>query len=286
MKKILVTGSNGQLGSELKSLSDNYSSFSFFFHDIETLDLTSKEQIKNFLDELNPDYIINCAAYTAVDKAEAEIKKAYELNATVPYQLALLTEKYSTKLIHISTDYVFNGTQSTPYREIDAICPASSYGKSKAEGEQAIKNMQHVIIIRTSWLYSSYGNNFVKSIMKHGREKGELRVVYDQVGTPTYARDLAVAIMSIINKTEETGKYNNGIYHFSNEGVCSWFDFALEIIRNMDIQCNVIPIETKDYPTPAKRPAYSVFNKSRIKSTFGIVIPYWKDSLADCLKLM
>jgi dTDP-4-dehydrorhamnose reductase len=281
--KVLVTGANGQLGSELKELSRNISDIEFLFHDIDTLDLTDFDKVEKFLEKEKPEFIINCAAYTAVDKAEEETKMAMLINSAVPENLAKLSVKYKAKFIHVSTDYVFNGKTYFPYKEMDNTEPESAYGKTKLEGEKCVESVNpESIIIRTSWLYSSFGNNFVKTMLRLGKEREQLNVIFDQVGTPTYARDLASAIIKIINaKTFEPG-----IYHYSNEGVCSWFDFAYEIITSSQLNCKVFPIETKDYPLPAKRPQYSVLNKTKIKHNFNIEIPHWKDSLHDCLKIL
>lgn len=289
MTKILVTGANGQLGNELRTLENSYPQCQFIFTDYEELDITNSESVESFLANEKPQYLINCAAYTAVDKAETEQDKAYLLNAEAPRILAIATKKVDCKYIHISTDYVFDGTAHTPYTEETPIKPMSVYGTSKAMGEtQTMVENKDSIIIRTSWLYSSFGNNFVKSMIKYGNERPELGIVFDQIGTPTYARDLAVSIMQIITKIESgTKAWTNGIYHFSNEGVCSWYDFTKTIHALKGItSCNVKPIESKDYPTPVRRPHYSVLNKKKIKTTFEITIPYWKDSLEDCLNLL
>lgn len=287
MISVLVTGANGQLGSELHELI-NYNSLSdcrFIFTDINTLDITDKILIEDFIKNNNINLILNCAAYTAVDKAETETDKATLINTIAPSYLAEAAEKNNAKLIHISTDYVFDGTSSIPYKEDDFTNPKSAYGLTKLGGESAILNLlPESIIIRTSWLYSAFGNNFVKTILKYGKERGELNVVCDQVGSPTYAYDLAKVIVKIIESsyTVPSG-FKPGIYHYTNEGVCSWYDFAKEILSLSGISCIVNPIETKDYPLPAKRPSYSIFNKSKIKSSFNITIPYWKDSLRECI---
>lgn len=278
MKKILVTGSNGQLGSELKDLSKSFSDIEFLFHDIDTLDLTDDIRLENFIRENNPDYIINCAAYTAVDKAEEEKEKAYLINAHVPLKLASLSKKYGIRLIHVSTDYVFDGHSYRPYNEKDITNPLSIYGKSKLEGENNIINSCEAIIIRTSWLYSKYGNNFVKTVMRLGSQRPQLNMIFDQIGTPTCASDLAFAIMHIILFSEKN-KFLHGIYNYSNEGVCSWYDFAKIIVELSGLIVKVLPITTEQYPLPAPRPHYSVLNKDKIKSCFGIEIPFWKDSL-------
>ncbi len=282
MTEILVTGAKGQLGNELQGLSIRYPTWNFTFTDIDTLDITNLQSLENFCASNQFQYIINCAAYTAVDKAETELEMAYRINRDAVKNLATIASQNNAILIHISTDYVFDGTSCEPYTEIQTINPQSAYGRTKAEGEKEALKYGQAIIIRTAWLYSQFGNNFVKNMLRLGAERNELRVVFDQIGTPTYAADLAAAILSIIDYTEKQG-VQPGIYHFSNEGVCSWYDFAWEIFNFTHSKCKVIPIESKDYPTPAKRPAYSVFNKTKIKQTFHIEIPYWKTSLYRCL---
>ena len=284
MTNILVTGSNGQLGSEIKELSSNYD-YKFYFTTSKGLDITNHQDVRNFLIDNNIDTIINCAAYTAVDKAEYEKKLANSINHLAVKNLAILSNEFGIKLIHISTDYVFDGENFKPYKEDDITNPNGIYGQTKLDGENAMISINPLnsIIIRTSWVYSSFGNNFVKTMLRLGKEKDELGVIFDQVGTPTYARDLAKTILDILpniknDKTE--------IYNYSNEGVLSWYDFAKEIMRMAKLDCIINPIETKDYPTPAKRPHYSLLNKSKIKQEFHITIPYWKDSLDECLKVM
>jgi dTDP-4-dehydrorhamnose reductase len=281
---ILVTGSNGQLGSEIKAISSNYS-YNFFFTDRNNIDITSKDNIKEFCKTNNINAIINCAAYTAVDKAESDVENADLINRKAVKKLALVSEELKIKLIHISTDYVFDGKNFKPYCEEYKTNPQGVYGKTKLDGEiEMIKiNPRNSIIIRTSWVYSSFGNNFVKTMLRLGAEKEFLGVIFDQVGTPTYARDLAKAILDILPKIENQ---KVEIYNYSNEGVLSWYDFAKEIMRMAKLDCKVNPIETFQYPTPAKRPHFSLLNKSKIKSTFSIEIPYWKDSLDECLKIM
>ena len=281
-KSILVTGSNGQLGSEIQALSTLYPDYDFTFVDKSTLDLSNLCKLEDFFDDKNFDIIINCAAYTAVDKAESEADLANTINHRSLKLLAKIANNKSIVLIHISTDYVFNGKNFLPYLETDKTDPQSIYGQTKLDGEKAILSIgaKNTIIIRTSWVYSSFGANFVKTMLRLGKEKDELGVIFDQIGTPTYARDLAKTILDIIpniqNKAPE-------IYHFSNEGVCSWYDFAKTIFELSHVQCKVRPIETKEYPTPATRPYYSLLNKAKIKNHFNIEIPYWKDSLADCI---
>ncbi len=282
MINVLVSGSNGQLGSEIRELSTSYL-YSFFFTDKETLDITNELYIKNFVKTNSIDVIINCAGYTAVDKAEIEKDLADKINHIAVKNLAQISRENNIKLIHISTDYVFDGKNYQPYKEEDVTNPQSIYGKSKLEGENAIieHDLVNSIIIRTSWVYSSFGNNFLKTMLRLGKEKKELAVIFDQVGTPTYAKDLAKTILDIIPKINNK---KTEIFNYSNEGVLSWYDFAKEIMEMAKLSCMINPIETKDYPTPAKRPHYSVLNKSKIKSTFKIEIPYWKDSLDDCLR--
>jgi dTDP-4-dehydrorhamnose reductase len=296
---ILITGSNGQVGSELKELSNNYS-YNFFFADRTNIDITNKEDIKNFCQTNNINTIINCAAYTAVDKAESEQALADAVNHLAVKNLAQIAKEQSIKLIHISTDYVFDGKNFKPYSEDDVTNPQGVYGKTKLDGENAMLeiNPANAIIIRTSRVYSFYGNNFVKTMLRLGKEKKELGVIFDQVGTPTYARDLAKTILQIVgsrmqdlgdssdaqNPKSKIQNPNVQIYHYSNEGVLSWYDFAKEIMRMAKLDCKINLIETTEYPTPAKRPHYSLLNKAKIKSAFNIEIPYWKDGLDDCLK--
>ena len=264
---ILVTGSNGQLGNEIRSISNQYPDYHFVFTDVAELDITEYQQIDSFFKENNINFVINCAAYTAVDKAEQEIDTARYINVNAVKYLSQIAKKHHALLIHVSTDYVFDGKNHKPYTEEDIICPTSAYGKTKAEGETEVRNYaEKAIIIRTSWLYSSYGNNFVKTILKYGKERGKLNVVFDQIGTPTYAADLAFAILEIIPQLNS--KLTIDTYHFSNEGVSSWYDFAKEIVELSNMDCIINPIETKDYPLPAPRPHYSVLDKTKIKKEF------------------
>lgn len=280
MLKILVTGSNGQLGSQLRKISTAFRDCDFLFTDLPELDITSVIRVDRALSEYKPDWLINCAGYTAVDKAETDQEAAQKLNGDAPALLSKLSAKYDTRLIHISTDYVFDGRNYRPYTEDQAKSPEGIYARSKALGEElVIANNPEAIIIRTSWLYSVYGNNFMKTVLRLGTEKGTMRIVSDQVGTPTWTGDLANAIMTMIEKNT-----NAGVYHFSNEGVCSWYDFAKAIVELQDIPCTVEPINTKDYPLPAPRPFYSVLDKSLFKATTGMTIPHWRDSLKQCLK--
>jgi len=280
---ILITGCNGQLGNEIQLLEKQHPQHTYFNTDVAELDITNPEAIGKFVEENQIDGIVNCAAYTAVDKAESDADFCRKLNADAPGYLAEAIERQGGWMIQISTDYVFDGTQHTPYREDAATCPNSVYGRTKLEGEQNVTSRcRRSMVIRTAWLYSTFGNNFVKTMLRLGREKDELGVIFDQIGTPTYARDLAVAIFAAIEKGIVPG-----IYHFSNEGVASWYDFTLAIHRLAGIEsCRVRPIHTTDYPTPATRPHYSVLDKSKIKETFGIEIPHWETSLAECIALL
>lgn len=284
MLNILVTGSKGQLGSEVKALSSNYK-YNFLFTDKNELDISNRKNINTFIEKENIDIIINCAAYTAVDKAEKEKELADNINHKAVRYLAELSKEKNIKLIHISTDYVFNGENFRPYIESDTTNPNGVYGQTKLDGEKALEkiNPKNSIIIRTSWVYSSSGANFVKTMLRLGKERDSLGVIFDQVGTPTYARDLAKCILDILPKiNNETVE----IYNYSNEGVLSWYDFSKEIMKMAKIDCDINPIETKDYPTPTSRPHYSLLNKGKIKKEFNIVIPFWKDSLNTCLTIM
>lgn len=280
MKNILITGANGQLGSEMRLLSSENSQYNYFFTDVQELDICDEQAVKEFVDNRRIDLIVNCAAYTAVDNAEDNIQLCTKLNAIAPGYLAKAAQSRGAAIIQISTDYVFNGTNHTPYTEDEKSCPASVYGSTKLEGEQNVLNScTNSMVIRTAWLYSTFGNNFVKTMIRLGKEKESLGVIFDQVGTPTYARDLAKAIYAAINKGVV-----RGIYHFSNEGVCSWYDFTMAIHRLAGIEtCKVKPLHTADYPTKAARPHYSVLDKTKIKETFGIEIPHWEVSLKECI---
>jgi dTDP-4-dehydrorhamnose reductase len=282
MINILVTGSNGQLGNELRNLKSDSTDFNFVFTDIAELDITNPEAIEALMKAENISVIINCAAYTAVDKAETETVAAYRINADAPGYLAVAALKFNALLVHISTDYVFSGEGFRPYTENISCDPRSTYGMSKLKGELAVIDSGcRYFIIRTSWLYSAFGNNFIKTVRKYGRERGHLNMIYDQIGTPTHAADLARTILAIIPQCSDR---KSDIYHYSNEGVCSWYDFALEILDQSGINCTVAPINTFEYPLPAARPFYSVLNKSKIKHDFNIKIPHWKESLTRCLK--
>jgi len=284
MINILVTGTNGQLGSEIKELSSSYE-YNFFFTDRTSLDISNAENIVMFIELNNIDTIINCAAYTAVDKAEEDEVNADKTNHLAVKNLAQIAKEKKLKLIHVSTDYVFDGTNYKPYSEDDTTNPNGVYGKTKLDGEKAMQeiNPLNSIIIRTSWVYSSFGANFVKTMLRLAKERDSLGVIFDQVGTPTYARDLAKAILDILPNIQNE---KVEIYNYSNEGVLSWYDFSKEIMRMAKLDCQINPIETSAYPTPAKRPHYSLLNKSKIKEEFNIAIPYWKDSLDECLKKM
>ncbi len=284
--KIFVTGANGQLGSELKEASRVKNEWNFIFSDIDKLDLTDFDALETEIADKSPDYIINCAAYTAVDKAEEEQEKALLINAVIPEKLAILSQKYGARLIHISTDYVFTGESHIPIKEDALTAPRSMYGKTKLEGEKRVLKNTSAVIIRTSWLYSRFGNNFVKTMLKLGAEKKTLNVIFDQIGSPTYAFDLANAIITIIEQTTSQNKWEAGIYHYSNQGVCSWYDFACEIMLQAGLNCHVQPIESFEYPLPAPRPHYSVMNNKKIKITFAIEIPHWKKSLTTAIKYL
>ncbi len=287
MNTILVTGSKGQLGSELKKISNVFSDLNIVFTDVEELDITDLAALKLFFNNQKFSYIINAAAYTAVDKAESDEKNARLINTQGITNLSRLAANYKCHLIHISTDYVFDGASNTPYDEDSKVNPVGIYGKTKLEGEIEALRHAETIVIRTSWLYSSFGNNFVKSILKKAKEQPELSVVYDQVGSPTYAEDLAKAILTIIDQNVKHHHiFKRGIYHYANKGVCSWYDLAQNIVSYYNLSCKVNPILTKDYPTPAKRPAYSVFNTEKFRNTFEQDINYWKDSLNNCLTLL
>jgi len=283
---ILVTGSNGQLGSEIKDIAATYKGFTFVFTDSKDLDICNVMILEKYIKENNIHSIINCAAYTAVDKAEEDAEIAERVNSIGVSNLVNALEKVNGKLIHISTDYVFDGDHFFPYKESDPVSPIGVYGKTKRAGELAVINSAiDSIVIRTSWLYSSYGNNFVKTMLRLGSEKENLGVIFDQVGTPTYARDLAKTCIEILTGANSVKISKDGnLYHYSNEGVASWYDFAISIMELGGENCEVKPIQTKDYPTLAKRPHYSVLNKSKIKTDFKIEIPFWRDSLKDCIE--
>jgi len=289
-KKILVTGANGQLGLELKQLAPSYPAFDFIFVTREELPLESLDVIDSFITGHKPQYLINCAAYTAVDKAETEKELAYKINAEAPGIIAAACKKNNAQLIHISTDYVFNGMGNKPYKEDDITDPVNLYGDSKLQGEKKIMQFTpESIIIRTSWVYSEFGKNFVKTMLRLMANKEQISVVSDQSGTPTYAADLAEAIVEIISTLENPTHHlslttSGGIYHYSNEGHITWYDFAVAIKELSGSSCKVNPISTSEYPTPAKRPSYSVLDKTKIQQAFGIRTKDWKTSLAVCIK--
>ena len=278
---ILITGCNGQLGNEMQLLEKENPQHTYFNTDVAELDITDQKAIETFVNENQIDGIVNCAAYTAVDKAEDNEALCTLLNAEAPAYLAAAIGKRGGWMIQISTDYVFDGTQHIPYTEEADTCPNSVYGKTKLVGELNVQKFcEQSMIIRTAWLYSTFGNNFVKTMIRLGKEKPELGVIFDQIGTPTYARDLAVAIFAAINQGVVPG-----IYHFSNEGVISWYDFTKAIHRIAGITtCHVRPLHTSEYPTPAKRPHYSVLDKTKIKQTYNLEVPYWEESLAECIE--
>jgi len=280
MKNILVTGANGQLGNEMRLLAEVNKEYTYFFTDVAELDICDEQAVMNFVTAHQIDIIVNCAAYTAVDKAEDNQELCDKLNHVAPGYLAKAIQTRGGYLVQVSTDYVFDGTAHVPYTEEQPTCPDSVYGTTKLAGEQeAMKYCANTMIIRTAWLYSTFGNNFVKTMLRLGREKDSLGVIFDQIGTPTYACDLAVAIFAAIHKG-----IIPGIYHFSNEGVCSWYDFTQMIHHLADIKtCKLRPLHTEEYPTKAKRPHYSVLDKTKIKDIYGIEIPYWVDSLKECI---
>ena len=279
--RILITGCNGQLGNEMQLLEKTNPQHTYFNTDVDELDITDQKAVETFVSENDIEGIVNCAAYTAVDKAEDNQELCRLLNTVAPGYLAAAVGKRGGWIIQVSTDYVFDGTKHTPYVETDPVCPNSVYGSTKLDGEESVmKACQNSMIIRTAWLYSTFGNNFVKTMIRLGQEKPELGVIFDQIGTPTYARDLAVAIFTAINQGVKPG-----IYHFSNEGVISWYDFTKAIHRIAGIKgCHVRPLHTEEYPTPANRPHYSVLDKTKIKQTYGIEVPYWEESLEECIE--
>ncbi|MCE5347757.1 MAG: dTDP-4-dehydrorhamnose reductase [Bacteroidales bacterium] len=287
MAVILVTGAKGQLGNELKVISKNFCGYDFLFTDVDTLDLTNPEQTALFIQKTRPDWIVNCAAYNLVDKAESEPEMALLINGTAVKNITDVIKGTECKFIHVSSDYVYDGKSNVPYNEYSPTNPLSAYGRSKLAGEKYALIHHGSMIIRTAWLYSSFGNNFVKTIIKNAKEKKSLQVVFDQTGTPTYAADLAVAIMSIISGViRNQFALNAGIYNYSNEGVCSWFDFATEIVQEAGLACLINPVLSKDYNSVAQRPAYSVMDKSKIKDNYGLSIPHWRTSLRKCMKLL
>ena len=277
---ILVTGANGQLGNEMQVLARENLQHTYFFTDVQELDICDEQAVYAYVSEHKIDIIVNCAAYTAVDKAEDNVELCDKLNNIAPGYLARAAQANGAAMIQVSTDYVFDGTAHIPYTEEEPTCPASVYGSTKLAGEQNVMdNCEKAMVIRTAWLYSIYGNNFVKTMIRLGQERDSLGVIFDQIGTPTYANDLAQAIFAAINKGVV-----RGIYHFSDEGVCSWYDFTIAIHRLAGIaSCKVKPLHTAEYPAKAPRPHYSVLDKTKIKDTFGIEIPHWEESLKRCI---
>ena len=290
MANILVTGSNGQVGRELQFLATQFPQHQFTFTDVEELDITSPDSVNAFFRKNNFDFCLNCAAYTAVDKAESEVALATKINVDGVKNLAQACLFNQTFLIQLSTDYVYHNQQNTPFKEGDATNPQGVYAQTKLDGDlAALKIHLNTMVIRTSWVYSSYGHNFVKTMLRLGKEREHLNVVFDQIGTPTYARDLAATILNIVESISNSTIPSvncQGIFHYSNEGVSSWYDFAKAIFDISNINCTVSPIETKDYPTPASRPPFSVLNKGKIKSTFNSTIPHWRDGLRRCLEAL
>ena len=285
MKKLLITGANGQLGSEIQFLAKQYPNYELVLTDYAELDITNLQAVLGFVKGTSYYAIINCAAYTAVDKAETETEKAYQINEIGATNLATAAKQLGAKFIHVSTDFIFDGTQSAPIVEEAMPNPISVYGASKLAGEKAVINANgDAVIFRTSWVYSSYGANFVKTIIRLCRERDNLSIIYDQIGTPTYARDLAQTILSTLDTIVE--KKFSGVFNFSDEGVASWYDFAIAIRDMAGLSTTILPIETSQYPTPATRPKYSVLSKKKIKETFDLEIPYWRDSLKSCMALL
>lgn len=282
---VLVTGSNGQLGQSLQFIAEKYPQIDFVFCDSKALDITQKAGIESVFNKIKPDFCINTAAYTAVDKAETETEKAEAINVTGVKNLAEICKEFKTQLIHVSTDFVFDGTKKTPYTEEDIPNPKSVYGQTKLDGEKAVQAiLEDYFIIRTSWVYSQFGANFMKTMLRLGAERDSLSVVNDQIGTPTNAVDLAEALVQIVVFVSQHPTHKvSGIYNFSNEGSCSWFDFAKKIFENNTINIDLQPIPTSSYPTPAHRPKYSVLDKTKIKLVFGIAIKGWEESLSNCL---
>ena len=283
MKSIIVTGSNGQLGQELKRLAESYTDFRFHFYSRTELDISDREKVISIFQSLRPSFCINCAAYTAVDKAENDQEAAFSINGEAVKNLAIASKETGAGFIHISTDYVFNGMGEVPYNEEDPTAPVNLYGASKLKGEEdALAVNSDSVIIRTSWVYSSYGNNFVKTMLRLMQSRESINVVADQTGSPTYAADLAEVIMELIR----SGKWKGGIFHYSNEGVITWFEFAQSIQQYTHLACKVNPIPTEQFPTPAQRPKYSVLSKKKIQNTFGITLKPWRSSLYRCLDIL
>lgn len=283
--KILITGANGQLGNEMRLIAANRSvSDEWVFTDVAELDICNLDAIERMVADNAIEAIVNCAAFTNVNGAETNVELCTKLNSVAPGYLATVAQRHGCRFIHISTDYVFDGNHFLPYREDDVPCPDSVYGRTKLEGERnVISQCPDAVIIRTAWLYSSFGNNFVKTMIRLGQEKESLGVVFDQIGTPTYARDLALAVNTVLH----SAKWTPGIYHYTNEGVTSWYDFTLAIMSCAGVTgCNVNPLHTEEYPTPARRPHYSVLDKTKIKDTYGVSVPHWMDSLKECVEML
>jgi dTDP-4-dehydrorhamnose reductase len=288
MSRILVTGAAGQLGSELVTVSRSYPGYEFIFTDVGDLDITDRGRVNEYIASIDPAWIINCAAYNMVDRAEAEPDRAMLINREAVKNIADAVKGSGCRFIHISSDYVFDGRANTPYREDSPTAPLGSYGRSKLAGEKAALAHNGSMVIRTSWLYSSHGSNFVKTIIRKSSENKSVNVVVDQAGTPTYAADLANTVMHIIaGVIRNQFAFTAGIYHYSNEGVCSWYDFAVEIVREAGIDCKVLPLLSSEYKTAAPRPSYSVLDKTKIKETYRVAeIPYWRFSLKKCIELL
>ena len=286
--KVLITGAQGQLGNEFRFLSFTHPQFAFIFSDVDTLDITKMSAVTKFFAKHTPQYVVNCAAYTAVDRAETDVKLATRINVDGAKNLAKACQATGAGLVHISTDYVYHNTQNTPFKEGDKVSPKGVYAKTKLRGDvAALKFCERTVVVRTSWVYGIYGHNFVKTMLRLGKERDELNVVFDQIGTPTNARDLAKAVLHIIadiNNKIVTPEEARGVFHYSNEGVTSWYDFTKAIFDIRGVTCNVQPIESSAYPTPAARPHFSVLNKAKIKAVFGLKIPHWRDSLVEVLK--
>ncbi len=279
---VLITGANGQLGTSLKNLQKDFPKIDFVYTDVDDLDITNKEELKKFLSSQKFDYLVNCAAYTAVDKAEEDQENARLLNVKAVELLAGFSKKYNFKIIHISTDYIFGCKNFRPYTEEAIPSPQSVYAATKYDAEKILTELSdNAVILRTSWLYSEYGNNFAKTILKLAKDRDELRIIADQIGTPTYAGDLASAILTVITNYPKTQKTE--VYHFSNQGIASWYDFAVEIVSLSGLKCKITPIRTEEYPLPAKRPFYSVMDKRKYTRAFTAKIPHWKQSLKSCI---
>ncbi len=284
MDTIWVTGSKGQLGTEISLRQEAMPGFNFIYTDIQELDMRDEKAIEAFINQHTPAYIINCAAYTAVDKAETDREAAYALNQGIPASLHRYTSGKGCRIIHVSTDYVFDGKASRPYTETDIAEPTSVYGSSKLAGEKEILKDKKNLVIRTSWLYSAHGNNFVKTMLRLGKEREEIGVVNDQKGTPTWAADLVAVIFAVIRRVHEDTTIQGGVYHYANKGSCTWYEFASRIMHEAKLKCTVRPITTAEYPQAAKRPPYSVMDCSKIIRQFDLIIPGWEDSLEKCLK--